>query len=343
MTQQRINEIVGFIYIAIAILVLVSLMTYEPADLTFFASTANVQLHNFVGIIGAYIGAILFFLIGQSAYIIPFLCFVWAIDRFTSQQPQRSLIKFSGTTVLFLATSSFLALIFNGASTVRMQAGGIFGMFLSSLLNKYFGTVGSYIIVITLMVLSILLATEFLIIPFFVYFIIALGSNLQVGIRHLLPIYPLCFVISARSIGLFRYRLSKTIIAFFSLWIILGTIMIYPHFLSYFNEIAGGPDNGWRYLRDSNIDWGQDLPALSTYIKENKIDVITLAYFGEDLPKEYGIKEIPFKETEHTRPENKVYAISVQGLDSVKWAKDYTPDAKMGYSIFVYDFRDKKL
>ncbi|MDP8297404.1 MAG: glycosyltransferase family 39 protein [Candidatus Orphnella occulta] len=183
----------------------------------------------------------------------------------------------------------------------------------------------------------------FLIIPFFVYFIIALGSNLQVGIRHLLPIYPLCFVISARSIGLFRYRLSKTIIAFFSLWIILGTIMIYPHFLSYFNEIAGGPDNGWRYLRDSNIDWGQDLPALSTYIKENKIDVITLAYFGEDLPKEYGIKEIPFKETEHTRPENKVYAISVQGLDSVKWAKDYTPDAKMGYSIFVYDFRDKKL
>ncbi len=181
MTQQRINEIVGFIYIAIAILVLVSLMTYEPADLTFFASTANVQLHNFVGIIGAYIGAILFFLIGQSAYIIPFLCFVWAIDRFTSQQPQRSLIKFSGTTVLFLATSSFLALIFNGASTVRMQAGGIFGMFLSSLLDKYFGMVGSYVIVITLMVLSILLATEFLIIPFFGIFINKANELYQEG------------------------------------------------------------------------------------------------------------------------------------------------------------------
>jgi S-DNA-T family DNA segregation ATPase FtsK/SpoIIIE len=167
MTQQRINEIVGFIYMAIAILVLASLMTYEPADLEFFASTANVKLHNFVGIIGAYIGAILFFLIGWSAYIIPFLCFVWAIDRFTSQQPQRSLIKFSGTAVLFLAASSFLALIFNGVSIAKMKAGGIFGMFLSSLLDKYFGTVGSYVIVIMLMVLSILLATEFLIIPFF--------------------------------------------------------------------------------------------------------------------------------------------------------------------------------
>ena len=116
MTQQRINEIVGFIYVAIAILVLVSLMTYEPTDLGFFASTVNVKLHNFVGIIGAYIGAILFFLIGQCAYVIPFLCFVWAIDRFTSQQPERSLIKFSGTAVLFLAASSFLSLIFDGAS-----------------------------------------------------------------------------------------------------------------------------------------------------------------------------------------------------------------------------------
>ena len=203
MTQQRINEIIGFVYIAIAILVLASLMTYEPTDLGFFASTANAQLHNFVGIIGAYIGAILFFAIGQSAYIIPFLCFVWAIDRFTSQQPQRSLIKFSGTAVLFLATSSFLALVFNGDSIARMKAGGVSGMFLSSLLDKYFGTVGSYVIVITLMMLSILLATEFLIIPFLGIFInkvnelyqegkekrsLAKAQKLQVKIRNEKPV-----------------------------------------------------------------------------------------------------------------------------------------------------------
>jgi len=180
-TSMRINEIIGFIYMAIAILVLASLMTYEPTDLQFFASTSNVKLHNFVGIIGAYIGAILFFLIGQSAYIIPFLSFIWAIDRFTSQQPQRSLIKFSGTAVLFLATSSFLALIFNGTSMARMKAGGVFGMFLSSVLNKYFGMVGSYVIVITLMVLSILLATEFLIIPFFSMFAKKLNELYQEG------------------------------------------------------------------------------------------------------------------------------------------------------------------
>jgi len=166
MTQQRINEILGFVYLAIAVLVFVSLISFSPADLGVFASTPNPDMHNFVGIIGAYIGAALFFLIGQSAYIIPALCLIWAIDRFTSQQPQRSLIKFSGTAVLFLASSALMALVFNGENTSRMRSGGISGMILSSLLEKYFGAIGSYVIVSTLIILSVLLATEFLIIPF---------------------------------------------------------------------------------------------------------------------------------------------------------------------------------
>jgi DNA segregation ATPase FtsK/SpoIIIE, S-DNA-T family len=166
MTQQRINEILGFIYLAIAVLVFVSLISFDPADLGVFASTYNVAPQNFVGIIGAYIGAFLFFLIGQSAYIIPALCLIWAIDRFTSQQPERSLIKFSGTAVLFLSSSTLMALVFNGENTSRMRSGGISGTLLSSVLEKYFGIVGSYVIVSTLIILSVLLATEFLIIPF---------------------------------------------------------------------------------------------------------------------------------------------------------------------------------
>jgi len=166
MNQQRINEISGFAYLAIAVLVFVSLITYDSNDLAFFTSTPNPHLQNFVGIIGAYIGALLFFLIGKSSYVIPFLCLIWAIDRFTSQEPQRSFIKISGTVILFLAAGSLLALIFDGTNTDMMSAGGICGMLLSSLLIRYFGIVGSYIIVSTLFILSVLLATEFLIIPF---------------------------------------------------------------------------------------------------------------------------------------------------------------------------------
>jgi DNA segregation ATPase FtsK/SpoIIIE, S-DNA-T family len=169
MTQQRINEILGFIYLAIALLVLVSLVSFNTADLGIFASTPNADVSNFVGIIGAYISAFLFFLIGKSAYIIPVLCLIWALDRFTSQQPERSLIKFSGTAVLFLASSTLMALVFNGENTSRMSAGGISGMILSSVLEKYLGIVGSYVIVSTLIILSVLLATEFLIIPFIAF------------------------------------------------------------------------------------------------------------------------------------------------------------------------------
>ncbi|MDP8297436.1 MAG: glycosyltransferase family 39 protein [Candidatus Orphnella occulta] len=182
----------------------------------------------------------------------------------------------------------------------------------------------------------------FLIVPVVVYFIIALRSNLQIGIRHLLPIYPLCFMISARSIDFLRYKLLKIVIIISCAWLVLGTLITWPHFLSYFNEIAGGPNNGWQYLRDSNIDWGQDLPALSQYLKENKIDEVTLEYFGEDLPWGYGINAAPFTELEYIKPENKIYAISVQYLDNVKWTEDCAPTKKAGYSIFIYDFRNNK-
>ena len=85
------------------------------------------------------------------------------------------------------------------------------------------------------------------------------------------------------------------------------------------------------------------MPALSQYLKENEIDEITLEYFGEDSPEGYGINSIPFKEIEYAEPEDKVYAVSVQHLDSVKWTENYTPIAKAGYSIFVYDLREKEL
>jgi DNA segregation ATPase FtsK/SpoIIIE, S-DNA-T family len=179
MTQQRINEILGFIYLAIAILVFISLVSFDSADLPIFASTSNSDVNNFVGVIGAYIGAFLFFVIGQSAYIIPILCIIWALDRFTSQQPQRSLVKFSGTAVLFLSASSLMALVFNGDNASSMKAGGISGMLLSSVLEKYFGMVGSYVIVSTLIILSVLLATEFLIIPFAAVYMRRLGEFIK--------------------------------------------------------------------------------------------------------------------------------------------------------------------
>jgi hypothetical protein len=42
-------------------------------------------------------------------------------------------------------------------------------------------------------------------------------------------------------------------------WYVFGVISVHPHYTAYFNELAGGPSNGWRYLSDSNVDIGQDI------------------------------------------------------------------------------------
>ena len=77
MKQERINEIWGVLLFALSVLVFVSLITYDPNDLRIFTSNPNVYTHNYAGIIGAYVAAALFSLIGFSAYIIPALTLTW--------------------------------------------------------------------------------------------------------------------------------------------------------------------------------------------------------------------------------------------------------------------------
>ncbi len=166
MKKQRINELYGLIFLAIAILVLISLISYDPGDLKVFTSNANRQVHNFAGIVGAYIAAALFSLLGFSAYIVPCLCFIWAVNKFIGAEPQKVYLKVSGTVVLFLANSILLSMLFNSSNADKVKAGGITGLFLSNLLTRYFGIIGTYVIAITLVAMSALLATEFLILPF---------------------------------------------------------------------------------------------------------------------------------------------------------------------------------
>jgi hypothetical protein len=128
---------------------------------------------------------------------------------------------------------------------------------------------------------------------------------------------------------------------------------ISPHYLAYFNEFAGGPANGYRYLVDSNLDWGQDLKGLKQYMDQHGIDRIYLSYFGSDSPQRYGIKYdwLPSPLPENPEPLKRVriptkgyVAVSVTDLQGVfpgtrnmfQWLAPYKPIAKIGYSIFLY-------
>lgn len=74
------------------------------------------------------------------------------------------------------------------------------------------------------------------------------------------------------------------------LWLAWANISIHPNYLSYFNEFAGGPYNGWRFLADSNLDWGQDLKRLARYARLHPDEKIKLAYFGSAKPDKYGFE-----------------------------------------------------
>ncbi len=173
------------------------------------------------------------------------------------------------------------------------------------------------------------------------FFIASSFSGLQLGIRYILPIYPLCFIIAGRSVEFARKKLLNFVLLFLMTWYVISALWIQPHYLSYFNEAVGGPKDGYKYLRDSNIDWGQDLPALAEYMNKNGVDKIVLEYFGEGDPSLYGIHYRKLNSIELDKPENDVYAISVQYLEHVNWSKDYKPTAYAGYSIFIYDFTEK--
>lgn len=176
------------------------------------------------------------------------------------------------------------------------------------------------------------------------FFVVASRSNLQLGLRYVLPAYPLIFVISALGISylLKLGHMFKAVGVALLLWMAALHFFIWPDYLSYFNETIGGPERGYLYLRDSNIDWGQDLPALKKYMDENGIDEIKLAYFGTADPSYYGIKYGPIGGMDEALPKGSVYAVSVQYFDDEKWKRYGKPSALAGKSIFIYDMRETR-
>lgn len=207
-------------------------------------------------------------------------------------------------------------------------------------------------------------------VPSFLIFVSLLFSTNNLGYRYLLPLLPLIFVyvsslwprsISSslnRSVALTPVGL---VVAALLVWQIIGTLRIHPYYLTYFNEIAGGPDRGRHILSDSNIDWGQDLVGLKTYVDQNKIDPlrVKLSYFGIAHPTAYQLstEAMPPVRTAmndqgawwlHTYyppdPPPGKYAISVANLMGGIWIdpsayaffRDRQPDTTIGNSIYIY-------
>jgi 4-amino-4-deoxy-L-arabinose transferase-like glycosyltransferase len=133
-------------------------------------------------------------------------------------------------------------------------------------------------------------ATAYRIAPLVVFFVIYWGASLRsvlnIGHRHVLPTYPVLFILCGAVGPLLAARkpavrvLVPGLVGLF----VAGSLWVYPNYLAYFNLIAGGPKHGYRHLVDSSLDWGQDLPALRDELARRRAAgenrPVYLAYFG---------------------------------------------------------------
>jgi 4-amino-4-deoxy-L-arabinose transferase-like glycosyltransferase len=250
-------------------------------------------------------------LIGRDPYIL-------LPPKVTQNQPRQMFIQ---ATVVFFLILFFASLIipaayffqgfwlssFSGFLTLA-QAGrpafflgeysyqGWWNYFIISFLIKT--PIGSLILIVASLVFyrigSALGRREmiFLLLPAALIFIAMTQAKINIGLRHVLPVYPFLFVLAARLATVhlqYRWCAPFTIAALLIVTAV-SSLRIAPHQLAYFNEFVGGPEQGYRYLSDSNLDWGQDLKGLKAYMEKEKLPIIYLSYFGTAPPSYYGIR-----------------------------------------------------
>ncbi len=123
----------------------------------------------------------------------------------------------------------------------------------------------------------------FLTIPPLLYLLIATGTGLNIGARHILPMYPfLSVLIGGAALALMhKDRRWAYVVGLVLAWHVVSSARAYPNYLAYSNEFWGGPANTYKYLTDSNTDWGQQLKGVKKYLDNHEVKDCWFAYFVE--------------------------------------------------------------
>ncbi|MFC2061937.1 ArnT family glycosyltransferase [Elusimicrobiota bacterium] len=197
---------------------------------------------------------------------------------------------------------------------------------------------------------------EIILILFAVFYsIVSIKNKINIGHRHILPVYPIIFILMGRVYEQYKDRIRKKAVIYgLPLVYLVSTQIYFPHYLSFFNCLIR-PANGHKYLSDSNLDWGQDLPALKNFLKKNDDPSLILSFFGTASRKHYGIDYQPLLESgisvkkegsvNPVDAEKEYLAISVTNMQAVylsnkeifSWLKKREPVGRAGYSIIIYD------
>ena len=139
----------------------------------------------------------------------------------------------------------------------------------------------------------------FILIPAAVYFAIAMHSDMDIGVRHILPVYAFLYILLGATAMTLGERSSRWTwgLGILLCWQIVTSYRAAPAYMAYGNEAWGGPSQVHRYLSDANTDWGQQLKGVKRYLDARHITNCWFAYFpdGAIEPSDYGVhcKRLP--------------------------------------------------
>ena len=201
------------------------------------------------------------------------------------------------------------------------------------------------------------------------YWAYSIQSPLNIGFRHLFPTLPFVYMLIAHAwqTHMPQGAPKRWLFGFLLVWFLFESVLAFPYYLSYFNEIGGGKGNGYRYVTDSNYDWGQDFLRLTAFVNSHpEIDRIAVDHFGGVNPSYYlGTKETDWQSRKGNPAAQGIHylAVSINTLegaiqptvpgfvrdpqDEYRWLTELRPikpgignvpepDYRIGTSIFVY-------
>jgi hypothetical protein len=181
----------------------------------------------------------------------------------------------------------------------------------------------------------------------FAILLVCLPSRINIGVRHVLPMYPFLAIVAGMGVvALWHARPARPAARALAIvlvgWQLVASATTHPDYLAYFNELAGRHPE--RILVDSDLDDGQDLKRLADTLRTRRIPAVSLAYAGSATVAEHGLP--PVRWLEPHRPVTgwvaaslyslKLGSLDRSGHDDFAWLERYRPVALVGRSIRLY-------
>lgn len=200
----------------------------------------------------------------------------------------------------------------------------------------------------------------FLAVPPLVYLLVAMATGLNIGARHILPMYPFLIALIGGAVAALAYKKKAWLYAACLLlaWHVISSLRVYPDYIAYSNEFWGGPADTYKYLTDSNTDWGQQLRSVKEYLDARGVKDCWFAYFVEPAIRfeDYGIpcKPLPTMDTQWFETQVDApptvhgtvlisagtltgYEMGSNILNPYRAFQSLRPTATIHHGVFVYD------